>query len=569
MTTEHVAATINPWHVAQRQFDLAADRLDLDPGLRRVLREPRRELTVHFPVKMDDGASRSSPATASSTTWARSGQGRHPLPPGRVPRRGQGPRDVDDLEVRGRGHPLRRRQGRRRRRPEEALAEGARALTRRFTTEIEVLIGPERDIPAPDVNTNAQVMAWIMDTYSMHVGLHGPGRRDRQADQPRRVRGPQRGHGPRLRLHASSRPPSTSAWTSGRRASRSRASATPARSRRSSSRDEGATVVAVSDSTGGIHNPNGLDIDRVIAWKKEHGTVLGFPGADGHHATPRSSRSTATSSSRPRSRTRSPAATPATSRRSIVAEAANGPTTPEADDDPVRQRRVPHPRHPVQRRRRDRQLLRVGPGPQPRPLERGGRQRQAQGDHGQGVPRGDRPGAHRESTSGSAPTCWPSSASPTPPRCAASTRRSALHQRWNDPGQPAGVVSCSRRMPERPSLPRPGEPGSVAQRGEVDAHQLRPDGVREVVEALAVRKVRILRALADRLVDADSSRRLGSPCRAASSSAHWSCAGVSAGPPTSAGRNAKTSVSASVPQTLECAAADASPWSDRLAIAHS
>ena len=70
MTTEHVAAPINPWHVAQRQFDLAAERLNLDPGLRRVLREPRRELTVHFPVNMDDGASRSSPATASSTTSA-------------------------------------------------------------------------------------------------------------------------------------------------------------------------------------------------------------------------------------------------------------------------------------------------------------------------------------------------------------------------------------------------------------------------------------------------------------------------------------------------------------------
>ena len=56
MTTEHVAARINPWEVAQQQFDLAAERLDLDPGMRLVLREPRRELTVHFPVKMDDGS---------------------------------------------------------------------------------------------------------------------------------------------------------------------------------------------------------------------------------------------------------------------------------------------------------------------------------------------------------------------------------------------------------------------------------------------------------------------------------------------------------------------------------
>src|SRR5687767_15294202 len=56
MTTEQTAAQINPWTVAQQQFDLAADRLNLDPGLRRVMREPRRELIVHFPVKMDDGS---------------------------------------------------------------------------------------------------------------------------------------------------------------------------------------------------------------------------------------------------------------------------------------------------------------------------------------------------------------------------------------------------------------------------------------------------------------------------------------------------------------------------------
>ena len=58
MTTEQIAATINPWAVAQQQFDLAAERLNLDPGLRQVLREPRRVLTVTFPVKMDDGVVR-------------------------------------------------------------------------------------------------------------------------------------------------------------------------------------------------------------------------------------------------------------------------------------------------------------------------------------------------------------------------------------------------------------------------------------------------------------------------------------------------------------------------------
>ena len=131
-----------------------------------------------------------------------------------TPRRGQGPGDVDDLEVRGR-RASRTAAARAASSsiPKKLSQKELEGLTRRFITEIEVLIGPEKDIPAPDVNTNAQIMAWMMDTYSMHAGLHGPGRRHRQADQPRRLGGPQRGDRPRLRLHASSRRRATSAWT--------------------------------------------------------------------------------------------------------------------------------------------------------------------------------------------------------------------------------------------------------------------------------------------------------------------------------------------------------------------
>ena len=121
MTTERVAPAINPWHVAQQQFDIAADKLNLDPGLRQVLREPRRELHVHFPVKMDDGS-----VQVFAGYRVQHNLGRGPAKGGIryhqdvTHRRGQGPRDVDDLEVRGRGHPIRRRQGRRDRRPQEA-----------------------------------------------------------------------------------------------------------------------------------------------------------------------------------------------------------------------------------------------------------------------------------------------------------------------------------------------------------------------------------------------------------------------------------------------------------------
>ena len=85
MTTEQAAPAINAWEVAQHQFDLAAERLNLDPGLRAVLREPRRELTVHFPVHMDDGTVKVFTGYRVQHNLGRGpGQGRHPLPPGRL-----------------------------------------------------------------------------------------------------------------------------------------------------------------------------------------------------------------------------------------------------------------------------------------------------------------------------------------------------------------------------------------------------------------------------------------------------------------------------------------------------
>ena len=176
MTTEQAAPAINPWQVAQRQFDIAAERLNLDHGLRRVLREPRRELSVHFPVKMDDGSVRVFAGYRVQ----------HNL--GRGPAKGgiRYHQDVSIDEVKALamwmtwkcavvGIPYGGGKGGVIVDPKQLCRRELESLTRRFTTEIEVLIGPERDIPAPDVNTNAQTMAWIMDTYSMHVGYTVPG----------------------------------------------------------------------------------------------------------------------------------------------------------------------------------------------------------------------------------------------------------------------------------------------------------------------------------------------------------------------------------------------------------
>ena len=201
MTTEQAAVHINAWEVAQRQFDLAADRLNLDPGLRRVLREPRRELTVHFPVHMDDGS-------VQVFTGYRV---QHNL--GRGPAKGglRYHQDVSLDEVKALamwmtwkcavvGIPYGGGKGGVIVDPKKLSLKELEGLTRRFATEISVLIGPERDIPAPDVNTNAQTMAWIMDTYSMHVGHTVPGVVTGKPIALGGSEGPQRGDGPWRRL---------------------------------------------------------------------------------------------------------------------------------------------------------------------------------------------------------------------------------------------------------------------------------------------------------------------------------------------------------------------------------
>ncbi len=331
MTTEHAAASINAWAVAQQQFDLAADRLNLDSGLRRVLREPRRELTVHFPVKMDDGS-------VQVFTGYRV---QHNL--GRGPAKGgiRYHQDVSLDEVKALamwmtwkcavvGIPYGGGKGGVVVDPKKLSLKEVEALTRRFTTEISVLIGPERDIPAPDVNTNAQVMAWMMDTYSMHQGHTVPGI---VTGKPISLGGSEG------RNEATARGTVFTIVEAARHLGIDLAKATVVvqgfgNAGSIAARlmcNEGSTVIAVSDSTGGIHGPAGLDIDRVIAWKAEHGTVQGFPGArDVTNAElleiecdvliPAALENQIT------------AANAGNIKARIVAEAANGPTTPDADE---------------------------------------------------------------------------------------------------------------------------------------------------------------------------------------------------------------------------------------------
>src|SRR6266540_3027560 len=164
-------ATDDVWGAAQGALDLAAERLELDEGMHRVLRVPKRELELHFPVQLDDG-------TVEVFTGYRV---HHNL--NRGPATG-GVRYTEDLTldlVRANAMfntwkaalaqiPYGGAMGGVVVNPRRLSTPERKALTRRYATEIGIFIGPDRDIPTPDVNTGSQTMAWIMDTFSMHAG---------------------------------------------------------------------------------------------------------------------------------------------------------------------------------------------------------------------------------------------------------------------------------------------------------------------------------------------------------------------------------------------------------------
>jgi glutamate dehydrogenase (NAD(P)+) len=331
MTTERAAPAINPWHVAQQQFDIAADKLNLDPGLRQVLREPRRELHVHFPVKMDDGTVRVFTGFRVQHNLSRG--------PAKGGIRYHQNVSIDEVKALAMwmtwkcavvGIPFGGGKGGVVVDPKKLSRRELENLTRRFATEIEVLIGPERDIPAPDVNTNAQTMSWIMDTYSMHVGYTVPGV---VTGKPISLGGSEG------RNEATARGTVFCVVEAARHLGIDLTKSTVVVQGFGNAgsiaaqlmQKEGSKVLAVSDSSGGIYNPEGLDAGRVVAWKAEHGTVVGFPGAKAVSNAelleiecdvliPAALENQITADNAERIKAK------------IVAEAANGPTTPEADD---------------------------------------------------------------------------------------------------------------------------------------------------------------------------------------------------------------------------------------------
>ncbi|MFN8474815.1 MAG: Glu/Leu/Phe/Val dehydrogenase [Anaerolineae bacterium] len=329
--TKAMPGAAKPLEMAIQQYDAAVAMMpELDPGIVDIMRECKRELTVNFPVKMDDGSVHVFTGFRVHHSTVRG--------PSKGGLRYSPDLTLDDVRALAMwmtwkcaviNLPFGGAKGGVVADPKALSHHELEHLTRRYASEISILMSPEGDIPAPDMGTNPQVMAWIMDTYSMHKGYSTPavvtGKPVEIGGSMGRAEAPGRGvmFVTREALHRTGKSieGATIAVQGFGQVGRTTALLT---------QGKGATVVAVSDSRGGIYNPHGLDIEMVIQHKNESGSVVGFPGADGvtnaellglpvDVLIPAAMENQLTAYNA--GHVQAP----------LVVEAANGPTTPEAD----------------------------------------------------------------------------------------------------------------------------------------------------------------------------------------------------------------------------------------------
>jgi glutamate dehydrogenase (NAD(P)+) len=326
------------WQVALRQFQIAADMLGLKRGVRELLAHPKRELTVNFPVKLEDGSVRVFTGYRVHHTTVpgptKGGIRYHP--------------DVTLNEVRALamwmtwkcavvGLPYGGAKGGVICNPKELSLQELEHLTRRYATEISMLIGPESDIPAPDVGTNPRIMAWIMDTYSMHRGYSVPAV---VTGKPLSIGGSQG------RVEATGRGCMIVAREAAKHLGMPLAGARVVVQGYGNVgsiaamllHEQGCKVVGASDSGGGVYNPKGLDPADLLRHKEHTGSVAGYRGTDAvtnddllelpcEILVPSALEGQITKDNAERIKAR------------MVVEGANGPTSPEADET-LRDRKV-------------------------------------------------------------------------------------------------------------------------------------------------------------------------------------------------------------------------------------
>ncbi len=318
------------YEIAVEQFHLAADILDLDHGWRAILAHCKRELAVHFPVKMDDGSIEVFTGYRVQHNIARG--------PAKGGLRYHQHVSLDEVKALSMwmtwkcavvNIPYGGAKGGITVDPKRLSLGELERMTRRFAAEISVLIGPDRDIPAPDVNTTPQIMAWILDTYSMNAGHAVPGV---VTGKPVNVggsvgRNEATGRGVVFAIQEACR--RTGMPLEGARVVVQGFGNVGSVAARIASA-AGANVVGVSDVFGGIYNPSGFDMAAVTQYAAQNGRLTGYPGSDGvtnaelltlpcDILIPAALEKQLTEEN----------ADNITAR--LVAEGANGPTTPEAD----------------------------------------------------------------------------------------------------------------------------------------------------------------------------------------------------------------------------------------------
>ena len=331
MKTISLEQEINPWEAQAARFDLAAQKLNLDDGIWKVLRYPNREIIVHIPVMMDSGQLEVFTGFRVQHSIARG------------PAKG-GIRYSPDVtldEVRALASwmtwkcavvniPFGGAKGGVICDPHRMSMGELERMTRRYTAELVEFIGPEKDVPAPDVNTNEQTMAWIMDTYSMHMRqtvtavvtgkpLNIGGSRGRREATGRGIMVVCEEAIKKLGLNRESTRVIVQGFGNvGSNAARLMAEA-------------GYKVLGIAEVEGGLYNKNGIDVDALWEFRQREGTIHGFPGAESYDAAellvtdceiliPAATENQITSRNADRVKCR------------ILAEGANGPTTATADD---------------------------------------------------------------------------------------------------------------------------------------------------------------------------------------------------------------------------------------------